>query len=83
MDVQHDPGDLAPVSALSVGIKHPKIGDHVLLIVLSERQADLVAAASINIRAANARSISMICVGSVTRPERLSTVSLADGLDGR
>jgi hypothetical protein len=37
IDVQHDPGYLAPVGALLIGIKHAHIGDGVLLVVCSER----------------------------------------------
>ena len=39
INVQHDPGDLAPVRTFGIGIKHTHVCDSVLLIVVSERWA--------------------------------------------
>jgi hypothetical protein len=39
IDVQHDPGYLAPVGAFCIGIEHTHVGDGVLLVVEGERMA--------------------------------------------
>ncbi len=39
IEMQNDPGNLAPISAFGVGIKEAQIGDEVLLVVAGEDAA--------------------------------------------